>query len=133
IQVAMGWDFSHLYSFEVNGIDYGDPEMTGGELDMEDDSRAKLSHLVPGEKFKFHYTYDFGDSWEHEIVVEKLLPPEKGRAYPVCVDGKRACPPEDVGGAWGYLEFIEAKRNPDHERHDELSEWFEGEFDPEEF
>src|SRR5262245_17409761 len=71
IQVAMGWEFSHLYSFDVNGIDYGDPEMTGGELDMEDDRRAKLSRLVPGEKFKFHYTYDFGDNWEHEILVEK--------------------------------------------------------------
>ena len=97
IQVAMGWEFSHLYSFEVDGIDYGDLDMTGDELDMKDDRRAKLSRLVRGEKFKFRYTYDFGDNWEHEIVVEKILPPEEGKTYPVCVDGKRAGPPEDVG------------------------------------
>jgi Plasmid pRiA4b ORF-3-like protein len=133
IQVAMGWEFSHLYSFDVNGVDYGDPEMTGGELDMEDDRRAKLSRLVPGEKFRFHYTYDFGDNWEHEILVEKILPREEGRRYPVCVDGKRACPPEDVGAAWGYHEFVEAIRNPDHPEHEERLEWAGGEFDPEAF
>jgi hypothetical protein len=133
IQVAMGWEFSHLYSFEVNGIDFGDPGMTGSELDMESDRRAKLSRLVSGEKFKFSYTYDFGDNWEHEVLVEKILPPEVGRAYPVCMDGKRAGPPEDVGGAWGYMEMIEAVRDPNHERHEEFQEWFENEFDPEAF
>ena len=133
IQVAMGWKFSHLYSFEVDGSEYGDPEMTGGELDMKSDRRAKLSRLIRGEKFKFSYTYDFGDNWEHEILVEKILPPEDGRAYPVCVDGKRAGPPEDVGGAWGYMELIEAVRDPNHERHEEFQEWFEDEFDPEAF
>jgi Plasmid pRiA4b ORF-3-like protein len=133
IQVAMGWEFSHLYSFEVTGIDYGDHEMTGGDLDMENDRRAKLSRLVRGEKFKFGYTYDFGDNWEHEIVVEKILLPEEGRAYPVCVDGKRACPPEDVGGAWGYMELIEAIRDPDHERHEEFEDEFQDEFDPDVF
>jgi hypothetical protein len=133
IQVAMGWDFAHLYSFEVAGVGYGDLGMTGDELDMKDDRRAKLSHLVQGEKFKFHYTYDFGDNWEHEIVVEKLLPPEEGKAYPVCVDGKRASPPEDVGGAWGYMEFIAAMGDPKHPQHDELAEWYEDPFDPELF
>jgi len=133
IQMAMGWDFSHLYSFEVNRIDYGNPEMTGDDLDMEDDRRAKLSRLVRGEKFKFRYTYDFGDNWEHEILVEKILPPEEGRAYPVCVDGKRACPPEDVGGTWRYMELIEAVRDPDHERHEEFKDDFKDELDPEAF
>jgi hypothetical protein len=133
IQVAMGWEFSHLYSFEVDGVDYGDLGMTGDELDMKDDRRAKLSRVVRGEKFKFHYTYDFGDNWEHEIVVEKILPPEAGTTYPVCVDGKRAGPPEDVGGAWGYMEFVEAMRDPKHPRHAEFKEWFEDPFDPEAF
>jgi Plasmid pRiA4b ORF-3-like protein len=133
IQVAMGWEFSHLYSFEVGGVQYGDLDMTGGELDMKDDRRAKLSRLVRGEKFKFHYTYDFGDNWEHEIVVEKILPLEAGKTYPACVDGKRAGPPEDVGGAWGYMDFVEAMRDPKHPRHDEFTEWFEDPFDPEAF
>jgi hypothetical protein len=131
IQVAMGWEFSHLYSFDINGIEYGDSNMP--DSDLEDDSRVKLSHLVRGEKFKFRYTYDFGDNWEHEIVVEKILSPEEGTSYPVCVDGKRAGPPEDVGGIWGYMDFIEAMRNPAHERHAEFAEWFEDEFDPEAF
>ena len=117
IQVAMGWEFSHLYSFDVNGTNYADLDMTGDELDMEDDRKAKLNRLVPGEKFKFGYLYDFGDNWEHEIVVEKILPPEAGKTYPVCVAGKRAGPPEDVGGVWGYHEFIEAMQNPKHPRH----------------
>ncbi len=133
IQVAMGWEFSHLYSFEVDGIDYGDRDMTGEELDMKDDRRAKLSRLIPGEKFKFRYTYDFGDNWQHEILVEKILPADKDSTYPVCLDGKRAGPPEDVGGVWGYMDFIEAMRNPDHPQHDEFAEWFEDEFDPEAF
>ena len=133
IQVAMGWEFSHLYSFEVNGVDYGDLDMTGDELDMKDDRRANLSRLVGGEKFKFRYTYDFGDNWEHDIVVEKILPSEAGKIYPVCVDGKRAGPPEDIGGTWGYMDFIEAMRDPKHPRHDELAEWYEDPFDPEAF
>ena len=133
IQVAIGWQFSHLYAFEVDGIEYSDPDMTGGELDIKDDRRAKLSRLVRGEEFKFHYTYDFGDNWEHEIVVEKILPLEKGRNYPVCVAGKRADPPEDVGAGWGYMEFVEAMRDPKHPRHAEFKEWYEDPFDPEAF
>jgi hypothetical protein len=133
IQIAMGWDSYHLYSFEVDGIDYGDPDMTGDELDMKDDRRAKLSRLVPGEKFKFRYIYDFGDNWEHEITVEKLLPAEAGTSYPVCVAGKRAGPPEDVGGVWGYMEFVQAMRDPKHPQHRELAEWYGDPFDPEVF
>ena len=133
IQVAMGWEFSHLYSFEVNGVEYGDLDMTGDELDMKDDRRAKLSRLVRGEEFKFHYTYDFGDNWQHDIVVEKVLPPEAGKTYPVCVHGKRSGPPEDVGGPWGYMGFVEAMRDPKHPQHDEFTEWYEDPFDPEAF
>ena len=133
IQVAMGWEFSHLYSFNIGGVDYGDLDMTGDELDMKDARRARLCRLVRGEKFKFRYTYDFGDNWEHEIVVEKILPPEEGKTYPVCVDGKRAGPPEDVGGVWGYMDFIEAIRDPKHPQHRELAEWYEAPFDPEAF
>jgi hypothetical protein len=131
IQVVMDWDDQHLYSFEVGGTEYSD-RRGSKELDMEDASRARLSRLITNEKFKFTYTYDFGDNWEHQVLVEKIVPPEEGQMYPVCLEGKRACPPEDVGGPWGYEEFAEAIRDPAHERHEELLEWV-GEFDPEAF
>jgi Plasmid pRiA4b ORF-3-like protein len=131
IQAAMGWENSHLYDFEVGGERYTDPRGLA-DLDMEDASRARLSQVARKEKAKFRYTYDFGDNWQHEVLVEKFLLPEEGQEYPVCVAGKRACPPEDVGGPWGYMEFAEAIRDPEHERHEEFLEW-RGEFDPEEF
>lgn len=73
-----------------------------------------LRQIAPGESFKFRYEYDFGDSWLHQIIVEKVLPPEAGQFYPVCIKGKRAYPPEVVGGIWGYYEFLEAIQNPEH-------------------
>jgi Plasmid pRiA4b ORF-3-like protein len=131
IQVAMGWEDYHLFDFEVGGERYTDPRGMN-DLDMEDASRARLSDIIPKEKFKFSYTYDFGDDWRHEVLVEKILPPEAGQKYPACLDGKRACPPEDVGGPWGYQEFVEAIRDPKHERHEELLDW-SGEYEPEAF
>src|SRR5262249_4936275 len=82
---------------------------------------------------KFRYTYDFGDNWRHTIQVEKVLAPAAGERYPKCVKGKRACPPEDCGGVWGYAELLEALADPKHKRHEELKEWVGGEFDPEAF
>ncbi len=79
------------------------------------------------------YEYDFGDGWEHEILVERILPPHAGRSLPVCMKGVRACPPEDIGGVWGYASFLEAIRDPGHPEHNEMLEWVGGEFDPEAF
>ncbi len=131
LQVVMGWENYHLYDFEVRGDLYTDPRGKD-DLDMEDASQVKLSQIASKEKAKFRYIYDFGDNWQHEVLVEKLLPSEAGKTYPVCVTGKRACPPEDVGGPWGYMEFAEAIQDPEHEQHEELLEW-RGEFDPEAF
>ena len=78
------------------------------------------------------YTYDFGDSWEHEIQLEEILP-RKDMTYPVCIDGKRAGPPEDSGGSWGYEEFLEIIKDPDHEEYEDMIDWVGGEFDPEHF
>lgn len=131
IQVAMGWTNSHMHDFEVGGKRYTDVR-AADELEMEDESQALLSTVIPKEKFKFGYTYDFGDDWRLEILVEKILPTAAGREVPVCVDGKRACPPEDVGGPWGYADYLLALADPKHTNHKDMLEWG-GVFDPEAF
>jgi Plasmid pRiA4b ORF-3-like protein len=131
LQVAMGWQNCHLFAFEVGDVSYTDP-IGAAELDMVEAGRALLSDVIPGEKFRFRYNYDFGDDWRHEILVEKVLPPDGQGRGAVCLDGKRACPPEDVGGPWGYSDFLEAIADPENDRHEELLEW-SGPFDPEEF
>jgi hypothetical protein len=132
IQIAMGWTDSHLHQFIIDGKYYSipSPEDWGPVID---ERRSHLSTIAPSEGDKFIYEYDFGDSWEHVILVEKILPPEPGVKFPVCIKGKRACPPEDVGGIWGYEEFLEAISDPSHEEHYSYLEWWGTEFDPEEF
>ena len=82
---------------------------------------------------RFRYEYDFGDDWQHELEVVKIGPPEPDQWYPTCLAGERACPPEDVGGVFGYAEFLEAIADPKHEEHDSCLTWIGGEFDPEAF
>jgi len=128
IQTAMGWTNSHLYQFEINGERYGDPQLIDVPSDdyyCVDATVTKISDILPesGERFQFKYEYDFGDSWHHEIVFEGCLPTSKDIRYPVCIEGERACPPEDVGGVRGYAEYLEAIGDPKHERHEELLEW----------
>jgi hypothetical protein len=94
---------------------------------------VKLSRVVGGRVKKFSYTYDFGDNWEHVVLVEKVLDPEPGLHYPRCLAGKRACPPEDCGGPWGYADFLAAIQDPRHKQHEEMTDWIGGEFDPEAF
>ncbi len=134
LQVAMGWEFEHLYRFIIGGVKYADLEMASQE-DVQDASDTNLSEILPAQnrRPRFHYEYDFGDQWMHQLVVEERFPPEQGVKYPICVAGQRACPPEDCGGPWGYPGFVEAISNPDHRRHEEMLEWVGGEFDPERF
>ena len=134
IQRAMGWENYHLHMFTIAGQVYGDPEDDEtGEIGTVNEKRHRLNQLGLREKAKFSYEYDFGDSWVHTILLEKILPDEKGAQYPVCIKGKRACPPEDVGGIWGYDEFLEILADPNHEEHDHYVEWSGGDFDPDEF
>ena len=132
IQLAMGWGNYHLHQFTIGGEEYGqsDPD---NDFEVNDERKVKLYQVVPGEKFKFSYEYDFGDYWEHTVLVEKILPVEKGKQYPNCAKGKRACPPEDVGGVWGYADFLETIKDVNHSEHEDMLEWVGGEFDPEEF
>jgi len=138
IQTSMGWTNSHLNHFRIDGKLYGDPLLmreTFEELNYADSTRTLLSAILPkgGERFRFEYEYDFGDGWRHEVLFEGRPPVEPGRRYPLCLEGERACPPEDVGGVWGYADFVEAIADPEHERHGELMEWIGREFDPEAF
>ena len=128
----MGWTDSHLHVFTSGGESYGVPDHDD-EMEIHDERRVKLNQLLTAPKQKLRYQYDFGDSWTHEVLLEKVLAPEPGATYPRCTAGKRACPPEDCGGVWGYPDFLEAIADSEHEEHDELLEWVGGEFDPEAF
>lgn len=132
IQLAMGWTDSHLHQFIINGQYYGIPSSEDWEP-MIDERRYSLSKIASAPKYKFVYEYDFGDSWEHQILVEAIVPAEAGVKYPVCIKGKRACPPEDIGGVWGYDEFLAAIADPSHSEHEMYAEWIGEDFDPEEF
>lgn len=134
LQEVMGWENYHLHQFIVGGTYYGKPHPDYDDFfEMKDEKKVRLNQIAPREKSKFTYEYDFGDSWEHELLVEKVLPPESDVHYPCCIKGKRACPPEDVGGVWGYDSFLEAIQNPADPEHEDMLEWIGGEFDPEAF
>ncbi|MCI0492370.1 MAG: plasmid pRiA4b ORF-3 family protein [Planctomycetes bacterium] len=129
IQTAMGWTDSHLHMFDYNGVQFSDPRC---ELDegVYDETQTYLSELVADGCAKLRYCYDFGDNWLHTIKIEKTLEPKPSDRFPVCIKGVGACPPDDCGGIWGYGEFLDAARDPNHERHDESIEWLGEDFDP---
>lgn len=134
LQAVMPWDDYHLHQFIIGGVNYGEPDPDDDfGFELKSDRTAKLNQVASGAGARFTYEYDFGDGWEHEILIEKVLPPEGGVRYPICLAGKRACPPEDCGGTPGYARFLEAIRNPEHEEHEELLQWVGGSFDPEAF
>jgi hypothetical protein len=138
IQTAMGWTNSHLHHFKLGEQLYGDPELMQEnfeEMEYNDSTTTKITNILPktGKRFRFQYEYDFGDSWYHEVLFEGIVRAEPKVKYPHCLEGARACPPEDCGGIWGYSDFVEAIQNPDNERHEELLEWVGGRFDPEAF
>ena len=134
LQIVMGWEDYHLHMYNIEGLIYGDPaDDEYGDLGTLDEVNYKLSQVIYAEGQRFTYEYDFGDSWDHTLLVEKILPPAEGVRYPLCLKGKRACPPEDVGGVWGYENFMEAIRDPNHAEHEEYLAWVGGEFHPEDF
>jgi hypothetical protein len=131
LQAAMGWTDSHLHMFRAGDVEYGVPSEDDW-TEVLDERKSTLADVLPGAKSKMVYEYDFGDGWEHDIVVEKVLDAEPGATFPVCVTGRRACPPEDCGGVWGYGELLEAIKDPKHPEHNAMLEWVGYEFDPEE-
>lgn len=131
IQTTMGWTNSHLHLFFDGLNEYAPMEF---EIEGAIDSRkVKLNKILKEEKAKILYEYDFGDGWEHDIILEKIVPNAEGQHLPLCLTGKNNCPPEDVGGVWGYAEMLEILENKDHEEYEEYLEWLGGEFDPKYF
>ena len=114
VQTVMGWENYHLYEFSL-GNDTGE---------------VRLDQLLHTEKQRFYYTYDMGDYWEHEVLVERILKPRKGAKHPVCIKGNRACPPEDSGGPPGYAHMLRVIRNKRHGEYREMMDWLGAGFDP---
>src|SRR5208283_6014517 len=130
LQAALGWTNSHLYEIRVKDARFGlpDPDWPDGPLDAR---KARLTDLLEGVGAKtLRYLYDYGDGWEHTIKVERLDDPQPGVLYPRLIEASGRCPPEDIGGPWGYAEFLEAIGDPKHERHAEFKEWLADDFDP---
>lgn len=148
IQNAMGWGNYHSYDFYVGDTCIENDEEGFFIDDMWRNmpfhprrsitrtlpaSKTKLKEFIKREKEKIKYLYDLGDRWEHIVELEKTIPGKESADYPICIAGKRACPPEDCGGVSGYYNLLEIIKNPGHEEYEEMIEWLGGEFDPEHF
>lgn len=157
--MAMGWENDHHYEFIIRGercrpietwhekaheVDEAEDVAEWDEDDLDEDDfddsgcanseTIMFGKLLPrkGRTLKFKYIYDFGDSWEHEIVFEGCPPIDPQAQYPLCLEGERACPPEDCGGIGSYWHYLEWKSNPDRDENDGRWDWW-GDFDPEKF
>jgi Plasmid pRiA4b ORF-3-like protein len=132
IQIIMGWTDSHLHEFTIGKKRYTeDPESKEDGLVS---GRYRIGDMIKRKGRIFHYLYDFGDCWEHELVLEESRYfNQKLRTELVCLEGERACPPEDVGGVPGYYEFFKALKDSSHEEHETYMEWSGGDYDSEGF
>lgn len=123
IQITMGWTDSHLHEFEIAGLCYGvpDPDWDFGR-EVISEHRKRLLKELEGRK-TFTYLYDFGDGWEHRITVKQMVPKGPTLPFAICIAGENACPPEDVGGPYGYADYLEAISDPRHPEHQEMIDW----------
>jgi hypothetical protein len=131
IQIAFGWDDYHLHVFRTPYGEFGAPD---SDLGHRAEASVTVEQVAPAVGNKIAYTYDFGDDWNLDIAVEKLLPPDPTTRYPRCTGGRRAGPPEDSGGIWCYQNLIEARADPNHRDHDHALDWLgytnPADFDP---
>ena len=130
-QAAMGWDDYHLHCFEIGGARFGTQFDEYPEDELNEKDVTVLTAI--GAHRRFFYEYDFGDRWRHEVVVESLSRLDRGLKFAVCLDGQNACPPEDVGGPWGYADFLDVLADPTHDEHEHMRGWAGGLFDATEF
>jgi hypothetical protein len=121
IQDVMGWENDHLFGFVINGIPF------------DERSSKTIGSQLKEVGQKFEYTYDFGDDWEHTILVEKIMEKTPDAKYPICLDGKGNCPPEDCGGIWGFYELMNTVKDKKHPEHEEMLEWLGEDYDPDFF
>ncbi len=139
IQIVMGWTDSHLHQFIASAgfvrTYYGNTNPEFGDMGSEtlSEKRYTVADLAPATKRKFIYEYDFGDGWQHDVVAEKILPPDPSFKHAVCLAGANACPPEDCGGIGGYYNLLEVMADPKHPGHAEMKEWIGGGLDAAEF
>jgi hypothetical protein len=131
IQAAMGWSNSHLYEIRAGDSGWSDPDPDWGRDGPLNARKARLIDVLEdGGAKTLRYLYDFGDGWEHTIKIEGIIDAVPGVAYPRLIEAAGRCPPEDIGGPWGYAEFLEAIGDPKHARHAELKDWIGDDFDP---
>jgi hypothetical protein len=130
LQIVMGWTNSHLHQFETPDGYFAHPSFELEET--QSSTKVTLASVLHGPKSHIRYEYDMGDSWDHQILLEKVVELETP-VLALCLDGKRACPPEDCGGIWGYENLLEILKDPKHPEYKDMSEWIDGEFDSEAF
>jgi hypothetical protein len=141
IQDAMGWLDYHLHEFRVvpaprrRSLRIGIPDEDGffDDVPILPGWEVPIAKYLSSRRRRARYAYDFGDGWEHSLLVERVRPAVAGEPCPACVGGRRRCPPEDVGGPYGYEEMLAALADPDHEEHQSYLTWVGGAFDPEDF
>jgi hypothetical protein len=121
LEAAMGWEGYHLHSFNIDELQFGMPDEDADYV--IDERRVTLKQILPRVGSALRWDYDFGDGWEHDVVVEAIEEPSASVRYPVCLDGARACPPEDCGGVSGYDELLEVLADPTHEDYEHLRGW----------
>jgi hypothetical protein len=139
IQDSMGWTDTHLHHFEIlnpmsrKEEEIGIPDTEFCEADIKAGWKKKIAGYFSVSNAKAKYVYDYGDNWEHAVLLEKIIPEKPGARYPLCLKGGRSCPPEDCGGPWGYQDFLDIIMDPGHEEYQSMLEWAGGDFRPEHF
>ena len=133
VQCVMGWDDCHLHQYHSGKKRYGVPCPDEDYYPVHDESQFVLADVLKRKGAKLRYEYDYGDDWQHEIVLESRVAATSEHTHPVCLDGARNCPPEDVGGVWGYAELLESVSDPRHPSRRRFEEWLDEVYDPDRF
>jgi hypothetical protein len=139
IQVAMGWTNSHLHAFFAGRERFVDPTINGepeflDEPPEVDERKVKVKDVLPRADAQIIYEYDFGDSWYHTVTVEEILYAQANSIPSArCLDGARACPPEDCGGVGGYADLLRVLEDSSHEEYKSMMTWLGRRWDPDAF
>lgn len=129
LERVMGWESYHLHMFDVGGLLFGPQDDEFDSDHVIDERKITVKQVLPDVGARLRFDYDFGDGWEHDVVVDAIESPQDGKRYPICLGGERACPPEDCGGVPGYEQVLAALADPSSDEHEHYAEWA-GDFDP---